>query len=189
VIIAYFGFVTPLKGFDVLLRVVQALRKEGLPIKLLLITRLDPIQDGYHREMTTLMQTLAIRDICLLGDSYYTSQDVSYYLQIADLALLPFSEGASERRGSLLAALQHRLPTITTDGPNMPSDFVDRQNMILVPPGDVDAMLKAVKRLVEKPDYMKQLAAEAGELSRMFSWDEIAQETIKSYRQIQRRDL
>ena len=180
--LAYFGFITPLKGFDVLLQAVQKLRNTGIPVKLLILTKLRPDQDDYHREMIGLIQHLGIQDVCLLGAEHYSSENISQYLQSADLAVLPFVEGASDRRCSLLAVLHHWLPTITTNGPNVPPDFVDRKNMLLVSPRDPDAVGGATERLIENPGLMKHLADEAGKLSRMFSWDEIAQRTIRSYR-------
>src|SRR5207237_4253820 len=39
---------------------------------------------------------------------------LSSYLLAADVALLPYADGASGRRGSLLACAEHRLPIVST---------------------------------------------------------------------------
>jgi glycosyltransferase involved in cell wall biosynthesis len=43
---------------------------------------------------------------------------VSQMLQTADLLLYPLDDGASTRRGALMAAIQHGIPTVTTLGPS-----------------------------------------------------------------------
>jgi glycosyltransferase involved in cell wall biosynthesis len=44
------------------------------------------------------------------------AEDVSRHLQAMDLQLTPFIDGVSTRRGSLMAGLQHGLPTLGTHG-------------------------------------------------------------------------
>src|SRR5690606_8153749 len=179
--IAYFGFLTPFKGFEGLLSAVHQLKTEGWPVKLLVLTRLAPGENDYHRRILALIDQLALRDVCLLSKTHYSEEVVSRYLQAAEMAVFPFTEGASERRSSLLAALAHGIPTITTYGPNTPPSFVDGSNMLLVPVGKPDAIAHAVKRLARNPDLVARLAYGARQLSQQFSWDNVVERTLQSY--------
>jgi glycosyltransferase involved in cell wall biosynthesis len=182
--IAYFGFISPLKGFDILLGAIYDMRSRGMPVKLLILSKFTPEHDDYHCQMFNRIQELSIQDICLLGSEHYSSQDISRYLQVSDLTILPFSEGASERRTSLLASLQNRLPTITTTGPNLPPEFIHGQNMVLVPPQNAEAISEAVSRLINDPSCAQSMSKEAGKLAQNYSWDQIAQKHIQTYEQV-----
>lgn len=181
VVLAHFGFITVFKGFEVLLEAVRRLREGDSPVKLLIVTHLYPEKNDYHRQMVNLMQQFNIQDVCLLGEKHYSEEEISTYLQAADLAVLPYPEGASDRRSSLLTVLQHRLPVITTMGPNVPPGFEDGKNMVLLPPNNPDAVVSAIEKLVREPNSMKHLADEASKLARMFSWNGIAQQTAQFY--------
>lgn len=181
IVLAHFGFVTVFKGFEVLLEAIRRLKEEGFPVKLLIVTHLNRERNDYHCQMIDLIQDLDIQDVCLLGEKHYSEEEISTYLQAADLAVLPYPEGASDRRSSLLTVLQHRLPVITTMGPNVPPDFEDGKNMVLLPPDNPDAVVSAIEKLVRELNSMKHLADEAGKLARMFSWNEIAQQTAQLY--------
>lgn len=60
----------------------------------------------------TLLGSVPLRDAGRLAP-----EDVSMHLSAMDLQLAPFLDGVSTRRGSVLAALQHGLPVVSTDGP------------------------------------------------------------------------
>jgi glycosyltransferase involved in cell wall biosynthesis len=131
--------------------------------------------------------------------------EVSAHLLAADMAALPFSDGASFRRGSLLAALAHGLPTITTfphedQRPKTkderlnsfrPSSFVlrplvDGENVLLVPPGDAGALAEAIA-LLEGDAALRARLAEGGRaLAGQFSWETIAARHEKLYRRMAR---
>src|SRR5260370_10057903 len=51
---------------------------------------------------------------------YVSPAEVSAALQACDVAALLYREGASQRNTTLEAALEHRLPVLTTDGPATP---------------------------------------------------------------------
>jgi polysaccharide biosynthesis protein PslF len=114
----------------------------------------------------------------------------------ADLAALPYADGASLRRGSLLAALAHGLPTVTTRPATKdqrpktkdrdlgrqdlsPSSLVvgplkDGATVLLVPPSDEGALAAAIERLAHDRALRDRLADGGRALAAQFAWDEIA---------------
>ena len=133
--------------------------------------------------------------------------DVSAHLLAADIAALPFADGASFRRGSLLAALAHGLAVVTkpqTDDQGRKTNeddqarrfgrsssvlrpFVDGENMLLVPPGDAPALVAAIERLARDTRLREQLAAGGRALAAQFSWDAIAAQHEQLYERLIRR--
>ncbi len=61
-----------------------------------------------------LMSSVHGKKVHLLG--YLADSKVSDWLSSADVLLAPFTDGASTRRGSVLAAISHGLPVVTTRG-------------------------------------------------------------------------
>jgi len=124
--------------------------------------------------------------------------DVSAHLLAADIAALPFADGASLRRGSLLAALAHGLPVVTTDDRassasiHRPSSIahrplIDGENALLVQPGDAPALAAAIERLASDSGLRQQLAAGGRALAAQFGWDAIATQHERLYARLMRR--
>lgn len=109
---------------------------------------------------------------------YCDAATVSAHLLAADLAALPFADGASFRRGSLLATLAHGVPTITTPGD---AALIDHTHVLLTPPGDPDALAEATVRLANDPSLRERLSAGGAALAGRFSWEVIAHQHEELY--------
>jgi glycosyltransferase involved in cell wall biosynthesis len=74
---------------------------------------------------------------------------VSLHLQACDLMLQPFIDGASSRRTTLMAALAHGKPVVTTVGHLSEALWADEHGraVLAVPVADADALVRQVLRL------------------------------------------
>lgn len=190
-LLAYFGFLNSSKGLDDLLRAVKLLRGKG-DFRLLMVGgglgSSDPTNRATAARLAALAEELEISD-SLLWTGYLASSEVSAALLSADMAALPYADGATFRRGSLLAVLEHGLPLVTTRlGNPHNSAFVgewpqlaDGKNALLVEPGDVGALAQAISTLAADADLRASLVAGAQQLSRFFSWSEIARRHEQLY--------
>lgn len=186
---AYFGFLNSTKGLDDLLRALAALHEKG-DYRLLMVGgglgSSDPTNRATAEKLTGLARNLGVQDR-LVWTGYLPPEEVSAALLSADFAVLPYADGASFRRGSLLAALEHGLPIVTTtprgqhDVPGWPT-LVDGENAMLVPPGDAGALAGAIERLACSPELRERLSAGARELAAFFDWGHIAQKHLELYR-------
>jgi len=63
-----------------------------------------------------------------------------------------------------------RVPVICTDFGGLPEAVLDGETGIIVPPGDVDSLSKAIKYLIDNPEIRKKMG-EAGRrrVEEMFS--------------------
>src|SRR5260370_31196168 len=66
---------------------------------------------------------------------YVSPADVSAALQACDVAALLYREGASQRNTTLEAALEHRLPVVTTAGPATSDALPAAPNIYFLPAG------------------------------------------------------
>jgi glycosyltransferase involved in cell wall biosynthesis len=94
-------------------------------------------------------------------------------------AYLPYPDGASYRRGSLLAALTNGLPVITTVTTSTPPGMTD---VVLPATGPAEALMH-LERLYSSPGEVSALSRGARQFANRFSWTEIAREHEQVYNQ------
>ena len=83
---------------------------------------------------------------------------MSAHLAAADLMVMPYRDGVSLRRGTLMAVLAHGRPLLTTAPAAPTPELRQGENMWLVPPDDPAALaaeLFRVERLVQMPRVRK----------------------------------
>jgi len=95
-------------------------------------------------------------------------------------------EGASFRHGTFHAALAHGRAIVTTRPSASLEELRDGENVLLVPPDDSHALAVGIRRVMQDAALRARLERGAAELSRMFTWDRIAAQTVEVYRQARR---
>jgi len=108
---------------------------------------------------------------------YLETTQVSRALKACDIIALPFQDGASFRRGSLLAALAHGCAIITTP-PTVPLPELDHAvRYVDYVAGGQDPLADAIYNLWENPQPRLELSRNAKALAAHFTWPEIAART------------
>ena len=182
-LLGYFGLLNQSKGVDTLLGAFRRLRELRPSARLLLIGdevgASDPTNAAYRERVLGLMARWGL-DSAVTRTGYLPPGEASAHLAACDVIALPFSDGASLRRGSLMAVLAHGLPLVTTR-PTRPCPLKDSEHCLLVARGDEQALAEAVERLLDSPSMRQRLACGAAALSKAFSWPAIAAETGRLY--------
>ena len=182
---AYFGFLSMSKGGLTLMRSIGLLVNNGLPIRLLLIGgrtgSSDPANTQYAAEVDRALASLGLHDR-VRHTGYADAQQVSKAMAAADVIVLPYADGASFRRGSLIAALAHEKAIVTTRPRLRIHELVDGENCVLVPPEDAGALASAVRRVMTEPGLRRRLASGARQLAQTFTWDTIAARSVEVFR-------
>ena len=93
----------------------------------------------------------------------------------------PFTDGASLRRASMLAALDHGLPVVTTYPKHPTPELQESDALLLVPPDDPTALSQALHRLYEDHALVDTLSTAAHQFAAQFSWPRIAEHTLAVY--------
>jgi glycosyltransferase involved in cell wall biosynthesis len=193
-LLAYFGFLNVNKGGETLVRALAELVRTGKPARLLMVGgqvgSSDSTNLAYLEHVESLIRELGVLDR-VQWTGFTGASDVSANLLAADCAVLPYLEGASLRHGSLMAALAHGLPILTTETPPavravrgfFPA-LRDGENARLVPPEDPAQMAAAVTQVMGDPTLRARLASAALELARDFEWDTIARSHVQAYDQL-----
>jgi glycosyltransferase involved in cell wall biosynthesis len=180
-LIAYFGLLSASKGADLL---VEALAP--LPEAHLLIIGGEasaPPDRAFAQQLAARIAALGLGGR-ITQTGHLSPPEVSANLLAADIVALPFRDGASFRRGSLLAALAHGCAVITT----APTDSVtaarlrDGEHVMLIPPSSGPALSAALAKLAAEPALRSRLGAGGQTLAASFSWPTIAQGHEQIYR-------
>jgi glycosyltransferase involved in cell wall biosynthesis len=186
-LLAYFGLFNHSKGIEDLLAALAALREDGQPARLALVGggagSSDPTNAAFMDAMQARIHELALEPF-IYRTGYLDETAVGAHLAAADAVVLPFRDGASYRRGSLMAAVHYGCAIITTTPQvNIPA-FVDGENMRLVPPGDPAALARALHDLRQQPEQAARLRQGAAALAGQFRWQAIAQSAADFFRRV-----
>ncbi len=184
-LIVFFGLINRSKGLDTLLDSLARLK--GIPLRLAIVGggagSSDPTNAATMREIDAQIERLGLAPI-IYQTGYVDEQAVAGYLAAADVVALPFEDGASFRRGSLMAALEQGCAIVTTMPPLPIPTFSDGENMLLVPPHDEALLAAALIHLYQSPEQRARLQRGALELARSFAWPQIALATLNLYKSV-----
>lgn len=89
--------------------------------------------------------------------------DVIPHIQAVDVMLQPFPDGASTRRGSLMACLAAAVPVVTTFGALSEPMWQSQTICPAMPVGDTVATVEAVRRLLADPDARRAAGRQAAD--------------------------
>jgi len=85
---------------------------------------------------------------------------------------------------SLLEASAAGVPVVCANAGGVPEVFQDGFNGLLYPPGDDDAMAKAIIRLLQDRELAKKISANAVETASRFTWERTAEQTLRVYKEV-----
>lgn len=181
-VLCYFGFLNESKGAEELITALDIVCKSGYNAVLLMIGgqvgASDPTNSAY---LSHIKQEIEMRGLTphIIWTGFMPQDQVSAAFACADICVLPYRDGVSFRRGSLMAALSHGLPIISTV-PQLPlPELVPGENIMLVPVGDYAALASAIIQVAQDSTLRINLADGAISLAEKFTWPAIAARTLE----------
>lgn len=186
-LLAFFGFINSSKGLDTLIHSLVELRSAGLPARLVIIGSLgtsDPTNAAYAQTIHGLIDQLELRPYVHQTGFLEDESEVGSYLKASDAVVLPFQDGASFRRGSLMAAIRYACPIVTTLPRVHVPEFVHGNNMLFVPPDESSALTQTLQQLYHTPAVQQQLHSGAARLAAHFDWQRIAADYIDFFTRV-----
>ena len=185
-VLGHFGFLNALKGIDYLLEALAGLRRCGRDLRLVFIGGGRPQaseKSAYRSQLEAAITRLGLGD-AVHWTGYLDEAAVAAWLAAVDLVALPFADGASYRRSSLIAAIAQGCAILTTQPTFAVPAFQHGDNLWLVPARSAQALSQGIQALMADAGRLDQLRAGAGLLRRCFDWDLIASETAEFYQEV-----
>jgi N-acetyl-alpha-D-glucosaminyl L-malate synthase BshA len=139
----------PLKRIDLLLETAARIRpRDSFKLVILAGESFAPFAAEVHR--------LGLDDQIIVREKV---SDIEDYLQAADLGL--FTSDMESFCLSILEAMCFACPSISTRVGGIPEVIQDNITGILTPPGDADALVRSVERLIQNPEQRAALGRAA----------------------------
>jgi glycosyltransferase involved in cell wall biosynthesis len=177
--IAHFGFINHTKGVDTLLKALATVTN----VHLLMIGdrtgTADPTNAAYAKTIDALIAELGLESR-IRWTGFVSDADVFNYLRAVDAVVLPFRDGASFRRSSLMVAIHLGCIIITTK-PSVSIPEFEQGQMLLVAPEDSAGLATAIQKLKDSPELRQSLQTKVKSLRQRFDWDAVAAETVKFF--------
>ena len=187
-VLGHFGFISESKGVDALLDAVAALRASGQDAQLVFVGGRGNSVDGGEDALWLDKIDRRIVDLGLSNAAHFTDylpdNEVAAFIAAADMMCLPYRDGASYRRGSLMAALNQGAAILTTEPAVAYDAFEHGENLWLVEPKSADAIAAAIQQLMANPNQLHRLRAGASDLRTRFDWDDIARDCADFFRRV-----
>ncbi len=181
-VIGYFGFLNGSKGGDTLIDALADLVARGVPAHVLLIGGAagasDPTEVAFGARVAERIEALGLTGR-VQRTGFLPEAETSAALLACDVMALPYRDGASLRRGTLMAALAHGLPIVSTLGSDQAVELRDGGALRLVRPGVASELAEALSELRADLQQRERLGRGARALSGRFGWDAIAAETAQ----------
>jgi glycosyltransferase involved in cell wall biosynthesis len=179
-LIGYFGFMNRSKGGDALMRALAELVAGGVDAAVLHIGgqtgASDPTNVAYAQELRALGAELGVADRWI-ETGFLAAADVSAGFAACACLALPYRDGASYRRGTLMAGLAHGCAIVSTHPRVAVPAFVDGANMLLTAPDDSPALAASIRSVLSDSALRERLRAGAKAISAQFEWPAIARTT------------
>ncbi|MET9337044.1 glycosyltransferase family 4 protein [Nonomuraea sp. NPDC003804] len=139
----FFGIVRPYKGLDLLLRALP----EGVSL-----TVAGEFWGGIE-QTKALVAELGIGDRVELRPGYVAAADVPALFAAADALVLPYRHATASQ--NVWLGHEHGVPVIATRVGALADNVRDGVDGLLVEPGDVEALRKAIERFYEDPERLR----------------------------------
>jgi glycosyltransferase involved in cell wall biosynthesis len=187
-VLAFFGYVHPVKGVRYLIEAVAMLAGSHPRLRLVVVggftSRALPEAEArrFRDELVAVADEHGVTDrVEFTG--YLPAAAVSARLAGADVAVLPFTEGVTTKSGALLTVFAHGLPTVATVANEPDPDLSDR--VCAVPARrDARALAEAIDAVLGDRGLAERLGAAGARFAADRSWDRVAGEHRRWYEEV-----
>ena len=172
-VILCFGFIKPYKGVKHLIDAAPRLKQAfGTGVRILVVGDIYGDRAPYFDRVAER----GVADILQIIDTFVPDETVEDYFVAADLVVLPYV--SATQSGIVQIAYNYDTPVVSTRVGGLPEVVIDGETGFLVPPGDPEALARAVIRFFVE-GKAGDFAAAVSREKKQYSWDCIAEAVEK----------
>jgi phosphatidylinositol alpha-mannosyltransferase len=175
--ILFVGRIEPRKGFVYLLKAFKVLKMENQNLRLIVVG------PGlwFKRKYELQVRMAGIKDVVFAGGVSF--EDLPHYYASADIFCAP-ATGRESFGMILLEAMALGKPIVASNIEGYASVVTDSQEGLLVPPRDVNQLVKAINRLIDDPELRAKMGASGLISVKKYDWPIIAGRILEYYDRI-----
>jgi glycosyltransferase involved in cell wall biosynthesis len=173
-VILMFGHMGPYKGLPVIMKAFEELRQENHNVKLVVAGSSHPNFPGFLDEFVKKRMPKAE----FIG--YVPEEKVAQVFRTADVVVIPYftTTGTS---GVFHLACGYGKPIIASDLPEIREIISEGASALLVPPGNVQALKDAIKKVLSNPEMAAKMGDQNLTFAQKESWIVVAGEYEEAY--------
>jgi glycosyltransferase involved in cell wall biosynthesis len=176
--VSYFGHLSQNRGIEEMVQALADLSSDK--IHLIFIGQFIPDKNIYHRDLLALIKKLNVEQKITFTERL-DEKEVSSIIQITDLALLPFVEGASFKNGSLAAYISHQIPVATTKSDLTEKLLLDNKGILFFDSKNLSSMKEVLNSVQKDPSILENMQGEISKLSDYYSWNNYIENRLTCY--------
>ncbi len=181
--LAFFGGIYPGKGIEKLITMWGQIEREcpgiyeyqllgGYP------KGLTNVFDGYQSQIQKLIEEEGLKDKITVS-GFLPESEIEKRLDKVDIAVLPYEDGLTLRRGSFLAFLARNVAVVTSDGDEEATQlFKDAEGVQMC--RNSEEMITAIKKYSQNNAYI-QAGMDNAKFQKNFEWEKIAVNVLNCF--------
>lgn len=177
-IILNFGLIKNYKGVDDLIIAFKEVKERIKEAKLIIAGEVWGDSDYY----SDLINKSGCKDSIIFIDKYLSIDEVSEYLSACDLVVLPYKKSFNAQSGVGGIVLLFGKPLIVSNAGAL-NELVKDKNAVFES-GDNDMLINKIVQVLSNSLLIKKLSKDSLEISKLYSWDIVADKTIEVYEKL-----
>lgn len=177
-VVGYFGLIRPQKGLEDVLKLGALLRSSNSDLRIRIIGKTFVGLESYYAKLRRESSDLPIEWFINADDT-----EVAKLIGSCKFAYLPFPDGASERRSSLIAMMEAGSCIVTTDG-KQTANFMKSSMRFATGPEEAFQTINGMRKNLE---LCRRLQEDTRKAAARFSWNHIAKTHVDLYHKILER--
>ena len=179
--VSFFGLFFPGRMIELVIDVFGEISRRMPEVRFLLIGDIHPLHKDYYRKIRDYASQ-ELPDSRLEWFMGRSSEEISHALASSSVCLLPYPDGATFRRTTLIAALALGIPVVTTRSDLTPEQLREGQPVLF---GSGQKQLaEQVMQVLADPGLAMQLSGNARRIAAGFSWDRIVKDHLGAYARV-----
>lgn len=179
--IGYFGFAYKGKGLEKVIDIFHEINKINSNIKLKLLCELN-YDNKYHAMILKKIKDKNIEDNVIIT-GYLNNEETGIEIDSIDVALLPFDDGLTLRRSSMLTFISFGIPIVTSEGDKECLSIFDKNKDIFMS-NDNKEIIDFIIELSKDREKLEERRKNIQNLSYIFDWNIIAKEMLEQYEKL-----
>ncbi len=185
ILILVFGFITPKKGYEETVFAFSKILPHFPKAKLVFLGGPHPLHPdkNYLQRFRLFVKKMKLENSVKIFTKFVPLELFKIYYKAADIFISPHLKKDQISSGPLTFALGAGKAIVSTNY-DYAKDLLRGKRGILVPIGNVNAMAKAILKILKEPKLKKELEKRAFELGRRLSWEKVVVKYLKLFEKV-----